>query len=139
MGPVPGAARQNIHQRTVPTRPAPVTCQKLGHIEVACLQKRSGSQPVRNITRCGIKMVNSISTVPQLQQQVQIQGQDFNFEVVTGAADNFCSQDFWMKLGKPSLQLPTCHYEVANSQPLYTLGIRGQYPAVRAQLFHAPK
>eukprot|EP00731_Ephydatia_muelleri_P006415 Em0003g663a len=28
-------------------------CQKLGHIESACLQKRRGSQPVRNITKRG--------------------------------------------------------------------------------------
>ena len=61
-------------------------CQKLGHIESACLQ---GSQPVRNITRRENKTVNSISTVPQLEQQVRIQGLDFIFEVDTGAADNF--------------------------------------------------
>ena len=66
--------------------------------------------------------MNSISTVPQLEQQVRIQGQDFIFEVDTGAADNFCSQDFWGKLGKLSLMLPTCRYEVANGQPLHTLG-----------------
>ena len=82
-------------------------CQKLGHIEIACLQKRRGSQPVRNITRCEIKTVNSIGTVPQLEQQVRIQGQDFIFEVDTGEVDNFCSQNFWVKLGKLSLKLPT--------------------------------
>ena len=97
-------------------------CQKLGHIESACLQKRRGSQPVRNITKLEIKMVNSINTVPQLEQQVLIQGLDFIFEVDTGAADNFCSRDFWVKIGKPSLKLPTCLYEVANGQPLHTLG-----------------
>ena len=75
-------------------------CQKLGHIESACLQKRRGSQPVMNITKREIKMVNSINTVPQLEQQVSIQGRDFIFEVDTGAADNFCSHDIWVKLGK---------------------------------------
>ena len=53
-----------------------------------------------NITKCEIKMVNSINTVPQLEQQVLIQVQDFIFEVDTGAADNFCSRDIWVKLGK---------------------------------------
>ena len=67
-------------------------------------------------------MVNSINTVPQLEQQVSIQGQDLIFEVDTGAADNFCSRDFWVILEKPSLKLPTCLYEVANGQPLHTLG-----------------
>ncbi|KAL5497306.1 hypothetical protein EMCRGX_G013763 [Ephydatia muelleri] len=56
-------------------------------------------------------MVNSINTVPQLEQQVSIQGQDFIFEVDTGVADNFCSHDFCVKLGKPSLKPPTCLYE----------------------------
>ena len=77
---------------------------------------------MRNITKREIKMVNSIITVPQLEQQVQIQGQDFIFEVDTGAAENFCSHDFWAKLGKPSLKPTTCLYEVANGQPLHTLG-----------------
>eukprot|EP00731_Ephydatia_muelleri_P008998 Em0004g1336a len=63
-------------------------------------------------------MVNSINTVPQLEQQVSIQGQDFIFEVDTGVADNFCSHDFCVKLGKPSLKPPTCLYEVANGQSL---------------------
>ncbi|KAL5503296.1 hypothetical protein EMCRGX_G010223 [Ephydatia muelleri] len=67
-------------------------------------------------------MVNSINTVPQLEQQVSIQGQDFIFEVDTGAADNFWSREFWVKLGKPSLKLPTYLYEVANGQLLHTLG-----------------
>ena len=98
-------------------------CQKLGHIESACLQKRKGTQPVKIITRREFKTVNSISSVPQLEQQVWIQGQDFIFEVDTGAADNFCSQDFWGKLGTPSLKPPTCRHEVANGQPLHTLGI----------------
>ena len=97
-------------------------CQKLGHIESACLQKRKGTQPVKIITRREFKTVNSISSVPQLEQQVWIQGQVFIFEVDTGTADNFCSQDFWGKLGKPSLKPPTCRYEVANGQPLHTLG-----------------
>ena len=97
-------------------------CQKLGHIESACLQKRRGSQPVKNITKFETKTVKSISSIPQLQQHVRIQGQDFIFEVDTGAADNFCSHDFWVKLGKPSLKPATCHYEVANGQPLHTLG-----------------
>ena len=97
------------------------TCPRW-HIESACLQKRRGSQPVKNITKFETKTVKSISSIPQLQQHVRIQGQAFIFEVDTGAADNFCSHDFWVKLGKPSLKPATCRYEVANGQPLHTLG-----------------
>ena len=94
----------------------------LGHIESACLQKRKGSQPLKTITKREIKMVNSIDTVPPLEQQVQIQEQNFFFGVDTGTAGNLCSHDFWVKLGKPSLKRPTCLNEVAKGQPLHTLG-----------------
>ena len=45
------------------------------------------------------------------------------FEVDTGAGDNFCSEDVWCDLGKPHLSPATGRYEVANRQPLSTLGI----------------
>ena len=60
--------------------------------------------------------------LPQLQQDIQISGQQFSFEVDTGAGNNFCSIEVWSKLGKPSLTPTTSRYEVANGQPLPTLG-----------------
>ena len=48
--------------------------------------------------------------------------QDFTFEVDTGAGDNFCSVEVWTKIGKPILAPASCRYEIANGQPLATLG-----------------
>ena len=45
------------------------------------------------------------------------------FEVDTGAGDNFCSKDFWKKLGEPALAQVSSRYQVANGQPLPVLGI----------------
>lgn len=59
-----------------------------------------------------------INSVPQLQQDIQISGQQFSFEVDTGAGDNFCSIDVWTKLGKPALTPTASRYEVANGHPL---------------------
>eukprot|EP00731_Ephydatia_muelleri_P001282 Em0001g1282a len=87
-----------------------------------CLQKRKDSHSVKVITKQRLGSVKRINSVPQLQQEIQIRGQQFTFEVDTGAGDNFCSMEVWTKLGKPPLTLTTNRYEVANAQPLVTLG-----------------
>ena len=46
----------------------------------------------------------------------------FFFEVDTGAGDNFCEEATWKDLGRPTLSPATSQYEVANGQPLPTLG-----------------
>ena len=97
-------------------------CQKLGHLEAVCLKKKKHTQPVKTISKHLIQTVKIIEAVPQLEQAVQIQGKQFVFEVDTGAGDNFCSTDVWSKLGKPLLSPVTGRYEVANGQPLPTLG-----------------
>eukprot|EP00731_Ephydatia_muelleri_P034216 Em0051g8a len=88
-----------------------------------CLKKRRSTQPVRAIAKYQIRTVKATEAVPQLLQSVFIQGKQFMFEVDTGAGDNFCSEDVWCDLGKPSLSPDTGRYEVANGQPLPTLGI----------------
>jgi hypothetical protein len=70
---------------------------------VVCLQKRKDSHTVKVITKRKLWSVKRINSVPQLQQDIQISGQQFSFEVDTGAGDNFCSIDVWTKLGKPAL------------------------------------
>ncbi|KAL5479671.1 hypothetical protein EMCRGX_G023227 [Ephydatia muelleri] len=95
----------------------------MGHLQAVCLKKRRGAQPVRVTSKkhsiCTVETVNSI---PQLQQPIRIGSKCFIFEVDTGAGDNFCSKDIWTGLGKPALGKAHGHYEVANGQTLPTLG-----------------
>ena len=94
----------------------------MGHIQAACLKKRKEQQPLRTISKHSIQTVKVIDTIPQVRQPIQIKGQDFTFEVDTGAGDNFCSVEVWTKIGKPTLAPASCRYEAANGQPLATLG-----------------
>ena len=48
---------------------------------------------------------------------------DSFFEVDTGAGDNFCTMAVWKQLGNPTLLPTTGQYEVANGEPLPTLGV----------------
>eukprot|EP00731_Ephydatia_muelleri_P020772 Em0013g499a len=95
-------------------------CQKAGHLHQSVCLKRKNSQPVNIITKM-FRTIKAISSTT-LQQCVKIEDQYFNFEVDTGADDNFCLTDVWCKLGKPTLITITCVYEVANGQSLHTLG-----------------
>ena len=97
-------------------------CQKMGHIQAACLKKRKEQQPVTTISKHSIQTVKVIDAIPQVRQPLQIKGQYYTFEVDTGAGDNFCSVEVWTKIGMPTLAPASCHYEVANGQPLATLG-----------------
>ena len=66
--------------------------------------------------------MKATETAPNLQQLIWIQDKEFVFEVDTGAGDNFCSTDIWGPATSPG----TGHYEVANGQPLPTLGLLRQ-------------
>jgi len=46
--------------------------------------------------------VNSVRSVPQLQQSLELNGKPFIFEIDTGASACFISKAFWKRLGKPS-------------------------------------
>eukprot|EP00731_Ephydatia_muelleri_P018577 Em0011g617a len=63
-------------------------CKKTGHLQSVCLQKRKDSHSVKVITKQRLGSVKRINSVPQLQQEIQIRGQQFTFEVDTGAGDN---------------------------------------------------
>ena len=93
--------------------------QKMEHIQAACLKKRKEQQPLRAIS---IQTVKVIDSIPQVRQPIRIKGQEFTFEVDTGAGDNFCFVEVWTKIGKPTLAPASCRYEVANGQLLATLG-----------------
>ena len=73
-------------------------CKTLGHIEVACLKKskstrKSDKRSVRVITdstKCAsLNTVKPVSPVPQLQQDLRMQGHTITMEVDTGASGNF--------------------------------------------------
>ena len=66
-------------------------CQKAGHLHQSVCLKRKNSQPINIITK-KFRTIKAISSTP-LQQCVKIEDQYFNFEVDTGADDNFCLTD----------------------------------------------
>ena len=81
---------------------------------------------MKPISKHQIQTMKATKTVPNLQQLIWIQDKEFVFEVDTGAGDNFCSTDIWRKAGEPATSPGTGHYEVANGQPLPTLGLLRQ-------------
>ncbi|KAL5510077.1 hypothetical protein EMCRGX_G005553 [Ephydatia muelleri] len=92
--------------------------------ESVCLQmKRGQQQPVNIITKDRIQTVKGIRAAPQLQQNITMNDKRFVFEVDTGAGDNFCTMAVWKQLGNPTLLPTTGQYEVANGEPLPTLGV----------------
>eukprot|EP00731_Ephydatia_muelleri_P037083 Em0393g2a len=89
------------------------TCPRCGKSE-----HRSPDCPFRDATcRQGHRSGSSTTAVSSHP------GKLFMFEIDTSAGDNFCSEDVWCDLGKPPLSPATGRYEVANGQPLPTLGI----------------
>ncbi|KAL5487223.1 hypothetical protein EMCRGX_G019800 [Ephydatia muelleri] len=91
-------------------------CQKIGHLQSVCLQKRKDSHTVTVITKRKLWSVKRSPSTPARLVRV-------SFEVDTGAGDNFCSMDVWMKLGKPALTPTTSRYEVANGTTTRTESI----------------
>lgn len=67
--------------------------------------------------------MQGVKAVPQLQQAINMNGKRFVFEVDTGAGDNFCTMEVWKQLGNPTLLPPPGRYEVANGEPLPTMGV----------------
>ena len=97
-------------------------CSKMGHLEVVCLKKKNEQQS-RNTIKHRIQTAKEAIAVPQLKQVIKVNRETFTFEVDTGARDNFCAEATWRKLGRPALTPATSCYEVANGQPLPTLGV----------------
>ena len=53
-----------------------------------------------------MESVKSIQGQDPVMVKVQV-GKKCEFEVDSGARDNFCSEKVWKKLGRPDLQQPT--------------------------------
>ena len=98
-------------------------CHKKGHLQAVCnSKKRSEARGQLKVITQRLNTVKIQKQVRQLIQPIELKGQKFNFEVDTGAGDNFCSIEVWEKLGKPELTTVEVVYEVANKQPLPVLG-----------------
>ncbi|XP_014676131.1 PREDICTED: uncharacterized protein LOC106816090 [Priapulus caudatus] len=83
-------------------------CQRKGHLQSVCLQKKRGNKPaIKTIYKQRLQTVKRQGEIPELLQPISLNGKKFDFEIDTGAGDNFCSGDVWVKLGKPCLQQPT--------------------------------
>ena len=119
-------------------------CSKIGHLEVVCLKKKRDSNILRGERRktqkifteeedlrrktqkiLTISKPTAISKiqVPELYLPLKLEGQHtVEFEVDTGAGDNFLSKNVWSTLGKPELQEPCQHFESASQHELPVLG-----------------
>ena len=105
-------------------------CNKIGHIEAACLKKKKESAKLTG-ERNKLKKIFSISQtntinkvkVPELQLPIKLEGQHMiNFEVDTGAGDNFLGKTAWKELGEPILEAPSQQFESASQHKLPVLG-----------------
>lgn len=99
-------------------------CHKTGHLEVVCFKKkRDHPQKVTLITQEEPSTVKQIQDLETPKQRLQLKGQTFVFEVDTGARDNFCSEDVWTSLGRPSLKQPCSRYYSATGGLLPVQGV----------------
>ena len=99
-------------------------CQKVGHLEKVCLSKKKqlgGQGKVKTIIN-PVKPVFHIND-PKLRKSLKILGKMLDFEIDTGAGDNFISYENWQKLGKPQLQPCSKQFESASQHPLPVFGI----------------
>ena len=96
-------------------------CQKVGHLQSVCRSKlRQASNAIK---RLGVDTVHRVrGAIPPIYQQVMINGHLVDFEIDSGANDTLCSEETWLKLGKPELQEVNALYKVADGNPLPVLG-----------------
>ena len=101
-------------------------CDKIGHLEFACLKKKRDSKNLKHEQKKAGKApqlpVNSIK-VPELQLPIKLDGKlTIDFEIDTGAGESFIGKNTWHKIGKPKLEEPTQHFESASQHKLPILG-----------------
>jgi hypothetical protein len=96
-------------------------CQRTGHIQVACRKRKAR---VGLVTAAGTApaAVNSVRSVPQLQQALELNGKPFTFEIDTGASACFISKAVWKRLGKPPMAPVDEVFKSASSHVLPVLG-----------------
>ena len=98
------------------------SCHKKGHLERVCLSKKDKIQRQRPSYLKNIRRVKQINSVPPITQDIVLDGKKFSFEIDTGAAENFMSENIWQKLGKPKLNQVSRKYESASGDQLKVLG-----------------
>ena len=90
------------------------------------MKKRGTQSPKKQsvgvIMREPIPAVHNIPGHDPIIQHLQLNGKQFQFEVDSGARDNFCSKQVWTELGRPKLRPAQIRYVSAAGDPLPTLG-----------------
>lgn len=95
-------------------------CQKQGHLEVACRQKKARKE--EKITpKQQLKTIRQIH-MEQLQKTIQIEQELVLMELDTGACDNFITEEVWRSLGEPTLTATYTKYESASKHPIKVIG-----------------
>jgi hypothetical protein len=106
-------------------------CKEKGHISQACSgqkgrhqgkQMKQRKSPVKTIKLVQSDTVLKVEKLPVLQQPVIIKGQTIDFEVDTGAGENFMGKSVWQKLGAPTIEEPVRQFQSASQHPLPVLG-----------------
>ena len=111
-------------------------CKIKGHIETACKKKKRSTQtgskkPGTSQTgskKSGTKAIHQIpkgtlDKMPELQLPVKLNATcTVDFEIDTGAGDNFLGRQTWRCLGQPDLTEPDRQFESASLHNLPVLG-----------------
>ena len=99
-------------------------CHKTGHLASVCLQKKEDKkEEVKVITsKKPVQRINSVPGNNPARLTLEMDGKSLDFEVDSGARDNFCSTQTWTKLGKPSLQTAPTRYITATGSSVPVLG-----------------
>ena len=101
-------------------------CKNRGHLEAACRKKKKAIRPERKMPE--VKTIRAIfegerNRVPELQLPVKLNGTcTFDFEVDTGAGDNFLGSNTWRDLGQLHLTESHRQFESASQHKLPVKG-----------------
>ena len=111
-------------------------CKIRGHIETVCKKKKRSTQTrskklgisQTGSKKSGTKAIHQIpketlDKMPELQLPVKLNGtHTVDFEIDTGAGDNFLGRQTWRCLGQPDLTEPDRQFESASLHNLPVLG-----------------
>ena len=100
-------------------------CSKIGHLQSVCMKKKNDAKDKKMRKIFTVTPPNSVHMVkvPELQLPIKLEGHNIvNFEVDTGAADNFLGKTAWSELGEPRLQESIQQFKSASQHKLPILG-----------------
>ena len=90
-------------------------CKKTGHLQSVCMSRLRNNKLV--------KLVHKVQcSVSPIYQTIRLNDHRIKFEIDSGASDTFCCEATWQTLGKPTLQLVSVQYQVAEGSPLPVVG-----------------